>query len=78
MVTASGCGSQVEPVNVASSMAEERGRLMLRQTVRKIEEEDLHTISTFCSKGRHRSVSAAVLLKLIYFPNATIEHLTIK
>lgn len=65
-------------LNVASSMAEERGRLMLRQTVRKIEEEDLHTISTFCSKGRHRSVSAAVLLKLIYFPNATIEHLTIK
>eukprot|EP00035_Acanthoeca_spectabilis_P027583 m.467113 g.467113 ORF g.467113 m.467113 type:complete len:401 (-) comp25919_c0_seq1:42-1244(-) len=65
-------------LNVASSLAEERGRLMLKQTVRKIEEEDLQIISTYCSKGRHRSVSLALLLKLMYYPHATIEHLTIK
>mmetsp|Transcript_54545 Transcript_54545/g.65650 ORF Transcript_54545/g.65650 Transcript_54545/m.65650 type:complete len:390 (-) Transcript_54545:152-1321(-) len=65
-------------LNVAASMADDRGLTMLVQTLRKIEDEDLHVISVFCSKGRHRSVSMAVLLKMAYYPQATIEHLTIK
>lgn len=65
-------------LNVASSLGEERGRNMLVQTLWKIETEDLSCISVFCSKGRHRSVSLALLLKMVYYPQATIEHLTIK
>jgi len=65
-------------LNVASSLGEERGRNMLVQTLWKIEAEDLSCISVFCTKGRHRSVSMALLLKMVYYPQATIEHLTIK
>ena len=65
-------------LNIASSLSEARGGLMLRQTVRKIEEEDHLCISVFCTKGRHRSVSMALLLRLLYYPNAIVEHLTIK
>ena len=43
-------------LNVASCLASER-LTMLQNTIRKIEEEDLHCVSVFCSKGRHRSVS---------------------
>merc|ERR1711935_491123 len=64
--------------NVAGSLADARGMQLLVQTLRKIEEEDLSTISTFCTKGRHRSVSLALLLKHGFYPHATIEHLTIK
>ena len=65
-------------LNVAASLADDRGMTMLVQTLRKIEAEDLHCISVFCSKGRHRSVSMAVLLQMGYYPQATIEHLTIR
>ena len=64
-------------LNVADALAEGRGLVLLRSVLRKVEEEDLHCISIFCSKGRHRSVSLTVLLKLIYYPNADIRHLTI-
>lgn len=43
----------------------------------KIEKESLHTISINCTKGRHRSVAAAEILRKHYYPNATIQHLTI-
>ena len=38
----------------------------------------LHTISINCTKGRHRSVAAAELLKKYYYKNADIVHLTIE
>ncbi len=45
--------------------------------VQKIEEDNLHTISINCAKGRHRSVAAAEILKKVYYPSAKISHLTI-
>jgi hypothetical protein len=65
-------------LNVAASLADARGMQLLVQTLRKIEEEDLHTMSVFCTKGRHRSVSLAVLLQHGFYPNAIVEHLTIR
>ena len=64
-------------LNVAASMSEGHGLRLLANAVRKIEQEDLKCISVFCAKGRHRSVSLATLLKLIYYPRATVTHLTI-
>lgn len=64
-------------LNVASSLSEGKGKVMLCQTLRKIENEDLDAISIFCSKGRHRSVSMALLLKAGYYHNAELKHLTI-
>lgn len=64
--------------NIASSMSEGRGRVLLSQALRKIEAEGLHCISVFCSKGRHRSVSMAELLRAGYYPAAQVVHLTIK
>lgn len=64
-------------LNVASSLAEGDGARLLRNLLRRIEEDDLHCISVFCSKGRHRSVSLALLLQL-YYPHRQLKHLTIK
>merc|ERR1711935_840945 len=52
--------------NVASSMSEGVGRVMLQRTIQKIEQDDLLCISIFCSKGRHRSVSMAELMRRYY------------
>jgi len=65
-------------LNVAASLADARGMQLLVQTLRKIEADDLRTISVFCTKGRHRSVSLAVLLQQAFYPNAKVEHLTIR
>jgi len=65
-------------LNVAASLADARGMQLLVHTLRKIEAEDLRTISVFCTKGRHRSVSMAVLLQQAFYPNAKVEHLTIR
>ena len=65
-------------LNVAASLADARGMQLLVQTLRKIEADDLQTISFFCTKGRHRSVSLAVLLQQAFYPNAKVEHLTIR
>lgn len=43
----------------------------------KVEHSDLKCISINCTKGRHRSVAAAEILKKTYYPNATVKHLTI-
>eukprot|EP00438_Fugacium_kawagutii_P016519 Skav222457 [mRNA] locus=scaffold3319:151576:152598:+ [translate_table: standard] len=43
----------------------------------KVEHSDLRCISINCTKGRHRSVAAAEILKKTYYPNATVKHLTI-
>jgi len=40
-----------------------------------IEENDLRIVSFNCSKGRHRSVAAAELLKKLVYPNSEIIHL---
>ena len=43
----------------------------------QVEHSDLKCISINCTKGRHRSVAAAEILKKTYYPNATVKHLTI-
>jgi hypothetical protein len=40
--------------NVVSSMSEGTGLLVLKRTIQAIEADDLHIISVFCTKGRHR------------------------
>lgn len=40
-----------------------------------IERENLHIVAFNCSKGRHRSVAAAELLRQVAYPNAEIVHL---
>lgn len=64
-------------LNVAESLCEGRGLLVLQQTLRKIEETDASCISVFCTKGRHRSVSLAELLHAKYYPHGVVRHLTI-
>ena len=50
----------------------------LRRVVRAIEAEDLHCASVFCSQGRHRSVSAALILRSRYYPNAEFVPLNMR
>ena len=64
--------------NVVSSMCEGTGALVLKRTVRAVEAGDMHIISVFCTKGRHRSVSMAEALRARYYPKAEVKHLTIK
>jgi len=45
--------------------------------VEEIEKYGGNCFSIFCSKGRHRSVSAAIILKNVLYPNAKLKHLTI-
>lgn len=47
----------------------------LKLTIDKIETNNYHTIDIFCTKGRHRSVGVAELIKKLYYPNAKIQHL---
>ena len=42
--------------------------------VNQIEMLDLHVVSINCSKGRHRSVAAAELLKRLFYPRADVHH----
>lgn len=49
----------------------------LRMVTSKIEGAGLDTVSINCSKGRHRSVAAAEILRSRYYPGATVKHLTI-
>ena len=67
-----------EPCGQVSSMCDGSGVLMLKRTVAAIEADDLHTISVFCTKGRHRSVSLAEALRARYYPRAEVKHLTIR
>lgn len=53
--------------------------LSLMESVQKeIEKKDLTIVAFNCSKGRHRSVAAAELLKELLYPNSTIIHLELK
>jgi len=49
----------------------------ISMVVAKVEHSQLNAISINCTKGRHRSVAAAEILKRIYYPEATVKHLTI-
>ena len=64
--------------NVVQSMTKGVGAMWLERTVNKIEQSNLHCISTFCAQGRHRSVSSALILKAKYYPNATLQHIKMK
>lgn len=50
----------------------------LTMAITKIENNDYHTVDVVCTKGRHRSVAVAELLKSRYYLNAEVYHLTIK
>ena len=64
--------------NVVSSMTFGIGARWLAGTVRQIEEGNLRCVSVFCSKGRHRSVSSAEILRARFYPKARVVHLTIR
>jgi|EP00945_MAST-04E_sp_MAST-4E-sp1_P007087 hypothetical protein len=64
--------------NVVSSMTRGVGALWLQRAVERIERGNMNTVSTFCSQGRHRSVSSALILKYRYYPNATFRHLKMR
>lgn len=49
----------------------------LEMVTNKVEQSDLAIISINCTKGRHRSVAAAEILRSVYYPRATTRHLTI-
>jgi hypothetical protein len=49
----------------------------INMCIKKIETDNLRVVSINCSKGRHRSVAAAEILKKAYYPEAKIIHLTI-
>ena len=56
--------------NVCSSMQGGEGAEWLRRVIGVIEHHDESVVSVYCSQGRHRSVSAAIILKSRYYPNA--------
>lgn len=51
---------------------------LLRSTVKNIEKKELTNISVNCSKGRHRSVAFAEILKQYYYPMSTTHHPNLK
>ena len=63
--------------NVVTSLSDTTGALWLQRIVQAIESGGLDCISIFCTKGRHRSVSAAEVLRARFYPRAHVEHLTI-
>jgi len=46
----------------------------LEMVITKIETEGLGVVSINCTKGRHRSVAAAEILRREYYPNAAVVH----
>ncbi|CAK0850782.1 unnamed protein product [Prorocentrum cordatum] len=46
----------------------------LEMCINKIESEGLHAVSINCTKGRHRSVAAAEILRAYYYPDAVVIH----
>lgn len=49
----------------------------LREAVRRIESEDLVSVSLCCAKGTHLSVAVAEIMRKAYYPRATVRHLTL-
>lgn len=52
--------------------------MIMNSIVSEVEKKGLNHISISCTKGRHRSVAIAELLKKLFYPNAVLEHLTIR
>lgn len=48
----------------------------LEKTIAKIEKGDLCCVSVVCHHGQHRSVAMAEIMKMLYYPMATVKHLT--
>eukprot|EP00811_Abedinium_folium_P036098 NODE_8839_length_1466_cov_7.377894.p1 GENE.NODE_8839_length_1466_cov_7.377894~~NODE_8839_length_1466_cov_7.377894.p1 ORF type:complete len:388 (+),score=123.74 NODE_8839_length_1466_cov_7.377894:115-1278(+) len=49
----------------------------LEMVTSKIEGANLQCVSIVCTKGRHRSVAAAEILRKLFYRNASVSHLTI-
>ena len=64
--------------NVVASLEDALGRRWLAGVLRATEEANARCISVFCSQGRHRSVSVAMVLAARYYPKAQLVHLTIR
>jgi RNase adaptor protein for sRNA GlmZ degradation len=47
---------------------------LLRTTIKHIEGDDLKRISVNCSRGKHRSVAFAEILRDYYYPKAKVLH----
>jgi hypothetical protein len=58
-------------------MADPKFPDILNSIVSEVEEKGYTTISISCTKGRHRSVAMAEILKKHIYPFATIRHLTL-
>lgn len=58
-------------------MGDQRFGSIMSSVVKEIEEQNLTHISVSCTKGRHRSVAVAELLKKWFYPKAILRHLTI-
>jgi len=50
---------------------------IMNSILEEVEKNNYTCISISCTKGRHRSVAVAELVKKWFYPNAMIEHLTI-
>lgn len=48
---------------------------LIELIVKEIEKNDYKTISISCTHGRHRSLAVAEILKMLYYPFATVKHL---
>jgi hypothetical protein len=72
--TLNGTSDQIQR-NVASCSLFPR---WLGMACNKVETSMLHTISINCTKGRHRSVAAAEIMKKFYYPNAEVRHIDIR
>lgn len=59
---------------VCASMQRDNGKWLVDR-VKQIEKVGAGCFSVFCSKGRHRSVSAAIILRELLYPNAKLVHL---
>ena len=63
-------------LNVAHDIGKGKGIDWLLNVLREIEDHNPQRIVIFCAQGKHRSVSAATLLKLSVYEKAVVYNLT--
>ncbi len=63
-------------LNVAHDIGTGKGIDWLLNVLREIEDHNPQRIVIFCAQGKHRSVSAATLLKLSVYEKAVVYNLT--
>jgi hypothetical protein len=61
----------------AGIVADNKFNPIMSSIIDAVETDNLQVISIACTKGRHRSVAIAELLKRWFYPNAQVIHLTI-